>query len=352
MNRRQFIMSAAAAMALPAALRGQDAARRRRMGVTIASYGIRSRSKAESEIYPPFKNALDVIEHCHRLGAGGVQVGVGGWQNDFANKVRDRRELYGMYLEGQIGLPRNERDLDRFESEVKAAGEAGATILRTVCLGGRRYETFDSAEAFREFREDSWKRLVLAERVMGRHRMKLAVENHKDWRVPELLDILGRLKSEWVGVTLDTGNSIALLEDPMAVVQALAPHTFTTHFKDMAVKEYEKGFLLSEVPLGDGFLELSRIIEICEKANPAVQFNLEMITRDPLEVPCLAQSYWVTFESLPASDLAHALAMVKANPPVNELPRVSGRTPEGQLAFEDLNVQKSFSFARSKLGLG
>ena len=38
----------------------------------------------------------------------------------------------------------------------------------------------------------------------------------------------------------------------MEVVEALAPRAFTTHFKDMALEEYEQGFLLSEVPLGTG----------------------------------------------------------------------------------------------------
>ena len=50
-----------------------------------------------------------------------------------------------MYLEGIVALPRDEADLDRFEAEIRTAKRAGATVVRTVMLSGRRYETFDSA---------------------------------------------------------------------------------------------------------------------------------------------------------------------------------------------------------------
>src|SRR5258705_1960493 len=132
-----------------------------------------------------------------------------------------------------------------------------------------------------------------------------------DLLVSEFLDVLRRLSSEWVGVCVDTGNNIALLEDPIEVVEALTPFAFSTHIKDMAVQEMAEGFLLSEVPLGEGFLDLKRMIGIFQKANSAIQFNLEMITRDPLRIPCLTETYWATMEDAPASRLANAITSVK-----------------------------------------
>jgi sugar phosphate isomerase/epimerase len=191
----------------------------------------------------------------------------------------------------------------------------------------------------------------LAEPVLKHYQLRLAVENHKDWLVPELLDLLQRLSSERVGVCLDTGNSIALLESAMAVVGGLAPFAFSTHLKDMGVQEYEDGFLLSEVPLGDGFLDLKRITALLLKANPAIQFNLEMITRDPLQIPCLTDKYWATMDTTPASRLAAALSNVKQHAASKPLPRTTGLSVEEQLGLEDENVRKSLAFARSQLGL-
>jgi hypothetical protein len=129
-------------------------------------------------------------------------------------------------------------------------------------------------------------------------------------------------------------------------VETLAPYTCTTHFKDMAVSEYADGFLLSEVPLGSGFLDLARIVRILRGQFSDVHFNLEMITRDPLEVPCLTAKYWATFETLPGRHLARMLRTVRGHAAVEPLPRVSGLDFGQQLRVEDDNVRRSIEFAR------
>lgn len=314
------------------------------MGIVVHSYAFRWNSKVESVRYPGFRNAIDLLEHCHAIGAGGAQVMVGNWSMDFVQRVRDLRERLGLYLEGSIGLPSSADDIPRFESEVIAAREAGATVLRTVCLSGRRYENFHSSDDFSEFRNKSIANLQRAEPVVRKHRIKLAIENHKDWLSAELLEILRGLDSEWIGVNLDFGNNIALLEDAMEVVTALAPYTFTTHVKDMGVREYDEGFLLSEVPLGEGFLDLRKMFAICRKHNPGVRFNLEMITRDPLKIPCRKDEFWATFPPSRRRHLARTLRAVHRHPYPSDLPRISGLQPEQQLAVEEQNVVASLSY--------
>src|SRR5262249_48971045 len=153
------------------------------------------------------------------------------------------------------------------------------------------------------------------------------------------------------GICLDTGNSIALLEDPMQVVEAYAPWALTTHFKDMGVAESEDGFLLSEVPLGEGFLDLKRIVETLRRARPEVRINLEMITRDPLRVPCLTPKYWLTLEKVPGRDLAETLAGVRKHKFPRPLATISGLSRTEQLRIEDDNVRRSLQFARENLRL-
>ena len=353
MDRRQFIGTTATAIALSplSTLAKTPVVQKesKRMGISIASYAYRWNHKEQSKEYPAFTDALQVLKHSEKLGAGGVQIGVRGWAAEFAGKVRDTREKMGLYLEGQISLPRKPEEADRFSREVKYAKEAGASILRCVCLGGRRYETFKSLDAFQAFRKESIEALERAEPIMRQHKVKLARENHKDWRIQGLIDILDHLGSEWMGVTLDTGNNISLLEDPMAVVAKLAPYTFTTHFKDMGVASYEDGFLLAEVPLGAGILDLNKVVEICQTHNPDVTFNLEMITRDPLKIPCMTDQYWETFNTVSGKDLASTLRMVEQHG--QQLPTVSEKTSEERLAFEELNVRDSFRYAVDNLGL-
>ncbi|MBO0934798.1 sugar phosphate isomerase/epimerase family protein [Fibrella aquatilis] len=352
MNRRNFIQRSGAGvlmLALPDLPRLPQLAVGVPMGVVVHSYWARWNSKVVSTAYPAFTNALELLDHCHQIGAGGVQVVVNGWSDAFARSVRDRREKLGMYLEGSISVPKKADDVAAFERDVIRAKEAGAQILRTVCSSGRRYEILHSPEAFVAMRQAALTSLQLAEPVLRKHGVRLAVENHKDWRAPELVAILKQLDSEWIGVTLDFGNSMALLEDPMTVVQTLAPYVFSTHVKDMAVEDYADGFLLSEVPLGEGLLDLPKMAAVCKQHNPAVTFSLEMITRDPLEVPCLTPDYWATFGDLPATELAWMLHTARQHKPAPPLPRTTPLSPENRLALEEKNIVSCLAYSRGRL---
>jgi len=321
-----------------------------RFGVADASYMMRRYRNMESELYPPFSNAMEMINHCAELGFGGMQVGVGGWDPKFAKKIRKRKEALDVFLEAQISLPKADEDIARFEEEVKNAKETGIEVFRAACLSGRRYETFDSMEAFLKFKEASIKSLQRAEPIVRKHRVKLAVENHKDWRTDEFVRILQDLNSEWIGVTLDTGNNISLLEDPMKVVAGLAPYSFSVHLKDMAVEEYEDGFLLSEVNLGEGYLDIEGMIATIKKHNPDIRFNLEMITRDPLKIPCLTEKYWATFDQISAKDLGRYLHHIKTIKSKKPLPIISDKPTDEQLRLEVENNRTSMNYAKQNLG--
>jgi len=277
-------------------------------------------------------------------------VGIGQWDAGFARQVRAHKDALEMFLEGSVRLPREAGDLPRFEAEVAAAAGIGVDVIRTVCLSGRRYENFQTRESFLEFREASVTALQRAEPVMRKNRVKLAVENHKDWRIAEMKELLDGLGSEWIGVTLDTGNNISLLEDPMEVVRELAPYAFSVHLKDMAVAEYEDGFLLSEVNFGEGFLDIAGMIQTIRDHNPEVRFNLEMITRDPLKVPCLTEAYWATFGTVPARDLAGYLHGIRNQKNPEPLPVISGLPTDEQLRLEVENNRTCLLTARAQYG--
>lgn len=351
-SRRDFLHRAALGTVVLANPHLTSLFMKSKMGIVVHSYALRWHSSEPSKRYPGFSNAIELLNHCHEIGAGGLQVGIRDWTADFAKKVRDQREKLGLYLEGSISFPKTEEDLPSFEEEVQRAKEAGATILRTVCHGGRRYEVFDSLDEFEEFKIQSIRMLELAEPVVARQKMKLAIENHKDWRADELAAIVKNLSSEWVGVTFDFGNSIALVEDPMQVAETLTPYVFSTHVKDMGVDQYEDGFLLSEVPLGEGILDLATMADLCTKHNPEVTFNLEMITRDPLQIPCLTDDYWDTFPGVSGRDLARTLRDVKTNRKEQPLPRVSHLGAEERLATEEQNILLSLAYSKKSMGLG
>jgi sugar phosphate isomerase/epimerase len=347
-SRRDFLATLsvaipAAALAEPEGVQRQKL--RQPLGLVLESYHLRSRAEREAGFTDPLK----FLDFCHERGAAGVQLPIGIRDGGSLGKIRETLNDYGMYLEGSIRPPKDKADAERFEEEMRCAKESGATVVRTVMLGGRRYEVFKKAEEYPAFKERAWNSLQLAEPIVAKLKMRLAVENHKDYRTAELVDVMRRLGSEYVGVTVDTGNNIALLDDPMETVKALAPYAFTCHLKDMAVEERADGFLMAEVPLGTGFIDVPAIVETLRKANPKIRLNLEMMTRDPLVIPCLTDGYWATFADVPGRDLARTLAMVRKHARKEPLPKITSLRQKEQLEAEESNVLESFRYARSHL---
>jgi sugar phosphate isomerase/epimerase len=350
-TRRQILAMAgpaAAWLATPStaqAWQGQD---KPRMGGAPTAFAVRMQAARRGGA------SFDIIEHCHGLGLAGVQTNPPSTDAEAIRKFRERLEAYHMHLICDPRLPRQESDVAAFEAQVKAYKEAGALAFHAA-MTGRRYEDFDSLEAFKKMFEQCQKSVELAEPVLRKHRVRLGIENHKGWRSAEQAAWLRRLGSEWVGVCLDFGNNLALCEDPMDTLRTLAPHTFFAHIKDMAVEEYEDGFLLSEVNMGVGMLDLTQMVGYLRERNPNMVFELEMITRDPLKIPVFTTRYWATFDDayspLPGRDLAKVLTLVRRHRPKKPLARISGLSPEAQIQCEDENNRKCVEYARQNLAM-
>ncbi len=319
-----------------------------RMGGTPTAFMLRSMASKGSA------TSFDMIEHCHSIGLSGVQMNPPTTEPEEIKKFRQRLESYSMHLVCDPRLPRQESDLAAFDAQVKAYKEAGASAFHAA-MTGRRYEDFDRLEPFKQMFEQCQKQVELAEPVLRKYKIKLGIENHKGWRSGEQVAWLKRLGSEWVGVCFDFGNNISLCEDPMDAARTLIPYTCFAHIKDMAVEEYEDGFLLSEVPMGEGILDLKQMVQMLRAVNPNMIIDLEMITRDPLKIPVFTTKYWATFDDayspLPARDLAKVLALVKKNRPKMPLPRTSGLSREQQVKLEDEYNLKCIAYARQNLDL-
>jgi len=283
------------------------------------------------------RDTLAFLEHCHSQGAGGIQAPMTNLDPAYVKSVRAKLDEYGMFYEGMVGIPKSDGD-PAHEAAVMAAKSAGATAIRTGCLSGRRYETFNDMASWKTFVANSEKGIERTARVADKHKIAIGVENHKDWTTEELASLMRRYSSEYLGVTLDTGNNFSLLDEPYALVETLAPWTVTTHLKDMAVSEYADGFLLSEVNFGDGLLDMPRILQTVRKARPKTRFILEMITRDPLKIPVWTDKYWATFPERPATALARTIQLVKRNPPRVPPPTTSDKPVEDVKALEARNV--------------
>jgi 3-oxoisoapionate decarboxylase len=335
MNRREFLQTSSLILPLmidqPAASSSQH-----QLGIATTSY---------MGVLRP-KDTYEFLEHCHALGAAGIQSPLNG---DLA-KLRARAEALGMYIEAWAPMPHG-NDASGLEQALEHAKEVNAVAVRTACLGTRRYETFSTYGDWQQFVAERTQSIEAALRVVDRYKIPLGIENHKDWIADDLAAMLAKHSSEYLGACLDFGNNISLLDDPMHTIEVLAPHTVSTHLKDVAVAPASDGFLLSEVVLGQGFLDLPRAISLVRQARPATRLSLEMITRDPLHIPVLTDKYWATFPDRNGLYLARTLRFVQNQHSAQPLPVISNLSHEEQLHTEEQNVIDCLRYAKEKLGV-
>ncbi|MGH9801606.1 MAG: sugar phosphate isomerase/epimerase family protein [Blastocatellia bacterium] len=359
-SRRDFFVQAAAPLAVAAISQSVFASSPNFTSAPLSKMGIASTSFMGAQIgsgqFPNAprpatgtpspsrqRDALEFLEKCHALGAGGIQTSL----NGDLNKLRARAEELGMYLEGMVSIPRN-GDMTALEKGLSDAKAAGVTVVRAAMLGGRRYETFQTLADWKKWVDQSYAALTLAMPIIEKHKVTIALENHKDWTLEDFLKLLRTYQSEYLQVCLDFGNNIALLDDPMEVVEGLAPYAKSTHIKDMGLQPYADGFLLSEVPFGAGMLDLPKIVSIVQKANPTTKFSLEMITRDPLKVPCMTKQYWEVFPDRNGKYLAQTFKLVQQKSSKTLLPTVDQLSPEARAKVEEDNIIACMRYANEK----
>ena len=354
MTRREAMAAAGAAAAFVLRLADAEPRVLKNMGVASTSFGARIRAggggrggrggAAAAPIMPPF----DIMDYAHETGVGSVETMLTSYDADSIRKFRQKLDSYNLRLILSPRLPSEPSDVEAFDAAVKASKEAGAYSLHAA-MTARRYEEFDTYEQYKQNFERCQKQIALAEPVLAKHRIRLGIENHKGWRAVEQAAWMKRVNSEWVCVHLDFGNNISFCEDPMDTLKILLPYIISCHIKDQAVEPYADGFTLSEVPFGEGFLDLKGMVETLQKKDPNMPFDLEMMTREPLKVPVFTDKYWATFGDIPGKDLAHILEIVHKNKPKSPVPHVEGMSLEAQVKFEDENNRKCINWARQNL---
>jgi sugar phosphate isomerase/epimerase len=97
----------------------------------------------------------------------------------------------------------------------------------------------------------------------ARHGVLLALENYEHMPSAELASLVRRLNNPWVGICLDTANSLGTLEAPEYTFRILAPYTVSVHVKDFDIVRvpHMMGFEVVGRPAGRGRLDVRSLVE-------------------------------------------------------------------------------------------
>lgn len=97
----------------------------------------------------------------------------------------------------------------------------------------------------------------------------LALENHIDYTSAEIQEVLERVDSDALKVNFDTGNTLRMMEDPVAAARRLAPFTVATHTKDVDACRHvrpEEWYFFSSVPVGSGLIDIPGVVRELQRA--------------------------------------------------------------------------------------
>jgi hypothetical protein len=196
---------------------------------------------------------LQLLEKAQELGVGIVQFG----PNMPLDKLPEKelREVVKSADSWKIDLELATVGIDpgRLRFQIQFARSIGAILLKTTPerQDGHIPPRMEIANCLRGILDD------LAEAEIS-----LAIDNS---RMPaqELNELLGSIRSPWLGVALDTATPLAIPQGWQISVRVLAHRTLSLHIKDFVVNPVDHGMGLSikGSPVGKGQLNIPWLME-------------------------------------------------------------------------------------------
>ena len=204
--------------------------------------------------------------------------------SEFGKRCADKGMEYIASGGGQFaGTPDQwARDRDKFINQIRKARAAGTSIMAAVNAdpksedgqpwpnGGTYYGHFSKHCPIDEQIDRMVANFTEIVKVCEDLELVLAFENHMDYRISEIVQVVDRVDSPSLGINYDYANSWAVIEDQIDAARLAAPYTVMTHLKDMRAQPItytgEPAFMVA--PLGQGNIELIEITQILQDGVP------------------------------------------------------------------------------------
>jgi len=233
-------------------------------------------------------NYHDFLKRAIQLGVDGVSLETCFFQNTDESYMN---ELKAIIDEGNLepvvawGHPdgfeggRRPEAFEDLKKHFRSCQLLGANVMRIV----------GSSYAFRnEPKEPQIKSLsrLLKEpvKMAQDHGVKLAMENHFDFKTDEIKKIIENVGSDYLGITFDTGNALRIGDDPVKAVRELGQYIYATHTKDVAPLyggDPSDWYFFASVPVGEGVINMPALIKQLLAVGYNGLFAVEIDYMDP-----------------------------------------------------------------------
>lgn len=184
--------------------------------------------------------------------------------------------------------------------------------------------------------------------------VKIAIENHAgDMQAWELVRLIEEAGADFVGATMDSGNSTWTLEDPRQALELLGPHALVCGLRDSMIWENAEGASVQWTAPGDGLIDWAdyakRFAELC----PATPFTVEIISGRARPFPYLQPDFWKPYPKARAADFARFLALAKRGHAIEAFKAPDGADPiTADQEYQKAQLERAITYLREKIGLG
>lgn len=283
------------------------------------------------------------------------------FEDPYLRGLRDRAEARGIKIQvGTVSLcPSSEAFNPKFGSAeehlsllLQVAEKVGSPVARCYLgHGGDRVK----GGGIRVHIDNMIKVIETGKDQALRSGVKIAIENHAgDLQAWELAELIEKAGKDFVGATMDSGNSVWTLEDPLAALEILGPYAATTGMRDSAVWQSPDGAQVQWTNMGRGQVDWNRYMDRFQELCPGVAFQLEIISGGPRGFDYYKPEFWQAFPEARARDLAGFVRMAaNGKPPVEPEGTPSGKDEqETSRLKQSFDLEQSLSYCREVLGLG
>jgi sugar phosphate isomerase/epimerase len=234
--------------------------------------------------WEPVWDIFGLMDEAKKLGLDGLHLtaaDLGATDPDHLRDVRRAAEERGLFLEYNFSLDASGYD-DRLthsmEEGIAIAESIGSDIgkismdikrPRPVCGSAFHPEVIPQLE-------NVARKAEAAAPVAQNAGVRICLENHTEAFSDEVLWIINRVHHPYVGICVDTNNSLMVGEDPLTAIRKLAPLSFTNHFSDHRIVFDQYGCRITGVATGSGDVPMREAYQVI-KANPNMKrLNIEV----------------------------------------------------------------------------
>lgn len=116
---------------------------------------------------------------------------------------------------------------------------------------------------------------------LHRDGIHLGIENHFDLTTKELVELVEAIADPAVGLIYDSTNHLGFIEKPEETLDYMLPYLSGVHLKDYIVFRVPGGHRIQGITLGDGLLDVDRIVRKIDEAHPTIPITLELSLLKP-----------------------------------------------------------------------